>query len=120
MELNKLFAEEREIEVSGVKIKVKSLELKNISKVADAISNHFVNVDKKNSSEVILGLVKDPNALTLVLESTTNLKKDEIGRLNMAAATEILGEVIKENVDFFTSAVLPKIKKIMEGLQTGS
>lgn len=118
MELDVLFSKEKEIKVSGVTIKIRSIELQDISKLTNLMSGKIIK--GLDQTGMMLEILKDQELIVALFQATTDLKKEVILKLNMSAASEILSEVILENVSFFTTAVLPKLKKMTEGLQVGS
>lgn len=117
--LKSIFAESRKFPIAGQEIEIKSLALGDIPVALDLVMKFFdlqkSSKNEKNKNEAMLAAVqKDMPSVLKVLEVTTNLKPEDIKRLNLAAATIIIMEVVKENADFLQQNVVPAVQKAME------
>lgn len=136
MELAALLVTEKTIKVKDVEIKIKTLELENLPMLFEIMGNiwrKFSGIKNEMNKrkgpkdpphelsipEMIAVVMSEPEALSKIIESTTNIPKNMIGKLNLAATTEILEAVIAENSDFLSKEVLPKVKALVEKVMDG-
>lgn len=110
-ELSTIFCTSRKIKIADKEIEIKQIPLGEIPVVMDIVFNIFENVSTKMKTvDFIKAVRKDFSAVLKLIEVTTNLSKEEIPKINQAAAIHILSEVVEENVDFLLMHVLPALK----------
>lgn len=104
---------EKEIEIRNVCLGDLPVLIKIISKVFELKPNF-----KNKQHEIAKAVVEHFDDVLSLFLITTDLKMEDIKKLNVAAATYILGEVISENADFFTKSVVPLLANLTEKIPT--
>lgn len=113
-QLKTLFCDSREIEFAGSKIQVRNISLGDLPILVDAITKFFdQKVDMADTKQIMRAIMKDFGTILKIFSITTDLNEDQIKKLNVAAATYILGEVVKENADFFQQHVVPHLTNLV-------
>lgn len=119
-ELKSIFSDGRIIKVADRDIMIKSIELGQIPDLIDVGTKLIALLPdgKKNISkiEIAKAIGKDFGSITKLFEITTDLDESTIKKLNLAAATVILENIIKDNADFFLANVLPLVKGMATNL----
>lgn len=113
-ELETIFGVEKEIEVSGHKVKIKTLSLGDLPVVSELIEKVVAILPdfKRDANAAIIKFIKsDFQSVIKLLGATTSLDDKEVARLNPAAAVVIVSAVIKENSSFLADHVAPQIAK---------
>lgn len=119
MELATIFGIEKDLVIGEATVKIKQVELGNLATVLDIIETIFEMKSKKapGTKEILSAVTNHFDKVLKLLEVTTDLGAENVKRLNVAAATLILSEVIKENSDFFSQKVVPLLQGIAETVQ---
>lgn len=114
-QLKTLFCDSREVEFAGAKIQVRNIALGDLPVLIEVISKIFEQKTNLNDKSAIAKAVaKDFDRILKLFEITTDLKIEDIKKMNIGAATFVLGEVIKENADFFQQQVLPRLTSLVD------
>lgn len=117
-ELETIFSEGREVKIGQRVVVIKTIELGQIPVLVDIATKIYSTMGaNKDQKAAITKLVKeDFESFLQLFVVTTNLDMTEIKKLNIAAATEIFSNVVKDNADFFTQNVLPLASALKETL----
>lgn len=120
-DLNALFVTEKEADVLGAKVKIKQVTLGDLPKLITLASKHFSPVKKNQPQPELMETIKkivteDFATVCEVLASITNIPAEKIPSINIGAATLILHEIVKENLDFLQSTVIPAVNKMAESM----
>lgn len=120
MELSTIFTTDKVIKIGGRAIIIKQVQLGDIPVVLSFVGKIFE--DKKTSlNEKITKLMRDDmESVNKVFGILTDLKEDEIPKLNMAAAITIFVEIVQENADFLHQHVGPEIERLTASLKIKS
>lgn len=126
MSLDQIYAQSREIKIGQTSIKIKQITVKHVPTIMGIVSKIMSLTPKIKKGDdqariqaAIDYLASDFDSLKKVLEIGSDIAPDAIDDLNIAAATMILTEVIKENVSFFVQHVAPLLKNAVSETQTG-
>lgn len=120
-DLKSLFGEDKVVKIAGQDIKIKQIEFGNIPTILDLVDKIFGEIpDAKNNTEIALlinkALVKDFDSVSKVIITLTDLKADQVKKLNLAAATKIASEIVEVNADFLLQNVVPVAKETFQKL----
>lgn len=121
--LRTIFVEGRDYKITEDKvIKINTISVGNIPVVLNLINKYLDLVPKmKKESDknaiVMKAIVEDFDSVIKLIEITTDLSKEDIQNLNMAALALIATEVISENADFLYQHVLPAFQKVTQSLK---
>lgn len=121
-DLKNIFSEGREISIGDHKIVIKQIALGDIPTILDIVSKVFEVMPKNKQKvgdikkEILAAVSKDFDSILKVLSVTTDLSSENISRLNLGATAKIVEAVIKDNVDFFQSHVVPALQELAQNL----
>lgn len=120
MELQSIFVVDRKIKIADKEIGIKSIELGQIPEVLGIINKIYGYIPEGKTEGIgkliSQALEKDFDSVIRLFEMTTDLDVEDLKRLNIAAATIIAHEVIKENSDFLLKNVLPQVQEVAKNL----
>lgn len=113
-ELKSIFSSEVKYDITSDKsILIKEICLKDIPEALEIASK--IKFETNNLIEMLKGAFsKDHNLASKLFLITTDLKKEEIEKLNAAACILIATKVIEVNADFFAQQVVPALKGLLE------
>lgn len=115
-ELKTAFATETNFKVSDdLEIKVNLLTLEGVSRIVGKIHNAFSKMDGIENPTVkhlLVAILEEEGLPHLIMELTTNLEKQQILDLNVAASIDILAKTVELNYDFFIQAAAPRLGKL--------
>lgn len=120
-ELKSIFSSEKELSLGGKIIKIKDVTIGDIPVFMEII-NKLASKLTLEGTNLQVGLLisqaisSEFDSVLEILELTTDLSMEDIKKLNLAAATLIAHEVIKQNIDFLSKHALPALQKIKESL----
>lgn len=121
-ELSSIFSDGKKLKIGSREVLIKSIAVGDIPLILDIMTKFFevapkAKADKAQYKAIITKAVaNDFESVIKVLEVTTDLTNEEIKKLNIAAATLIVAEVIKDNADFFQGHVLPVLQGMAQSL----
>lgn len=114
-ELTTLFSEDKVIEIANTKIKIKQAETQHLpilfaigEKVAGSIGNAKSDIDI--AAQIMGVLSKDFRLVTSLIENLSDIPKDKVGKLNLAASTLIIKNIVEVNIDFLHQHLVPILK----------
>lgn len=112
MELETLFAEPKEVSIGKTKVKINQVSLGDIPLLVRLWSR--IN-PKGNLQEEVLKLSSDKESfedIKSAIVSLTDVEKDKVEKINIAALLLIITEVMKENASFLQIHVIPRVKEM--------
>ena len=118
-ELDSIFNQESELIIGGKTIKINTVGMGDIPAIVGIVTKVYdmmpalQNKDKRNAA-IIKFIQNDFESVNILLSVTTDLKKEEIKKLNPAAGALIIAKVIKENASFFAQHVAPILAEAAE------
>ena len=111
-ELNTLFAVEKTVSIFGSDVKIKQISLGDLPKVFELVEPHLKSKELNFKSIAAVLLKNDFDKVTALISDLTDIPKDKVPTMNMAASAEVLANILKENVSFLESHVVPVINKM--------
>lgn len=120
-ELQSIFSEGKTFKLANKEILIKTISVGDIPVVL-TIVNKYLEVaphlkdEKKRKAVIIKAVSEDFDSVLKILEVTTDLSKEDIKKLNLAALASISSEVIKENADFLYQHVIPAFQSTFQNL----
>lgn len=120
-ELKTLFSENKSIEVAGTKILIKEAEVQHLPLVLAIAEKVVHSVTKgQGNAEIIASVMgtlsKDFKLVLELIEKLTDIPKDKVPKLNLAASTLIVKNIIEVNLDFLHLHLTPVLSQF-KGLQ---
>ena len=121
-ELKTIFVEGREFDLLGSNVTVKTIcvgDLPAMLSVVDKVLALLpkLKTDKDRNSAILNAIKEDFDAIITLLEITTDLKKETITKLNIAALSILIAEVVKENADFLSQHVVTNLNFLFQSYQ---
>lgn len=114
-ELDSLFSNERKIKIGTEEVAIKSITLGDLPIILK-LASKFMDLTSNKKQDIKLVAMKmlteDFESVLELFEVTTDLPKDKLKKLNMAASIVILSEVVKDNADFFQQHVAPALQSL--------
>lgn len=123
MSLSSIFCDSRELKIGDKAIEIKQIQIGDLPKVLTIMEKIIGLVpeitgakksNEKMASLVLSAITKDFDSILSILGATTSLTDEEIRKLNVAATTLILTEVLKDNIDFLSQHALGAVKDLMK------
>lgn len=118
MSINDLFSEAKEVELRGVKIKIKQVSLGDLPVVTEVFSK-LLDQKKSIQDNAIHLINKDFPLVLKIIAKLTDLDESALPQLSLDAALFVLTEIAKENASFLASRLKPQIENLnkeMSGL----
>lgn len=117
-ELSTLFTEDKVIELAGTKIKIKQLETQHLQLALTIAEKVIGSLQGKDNKEIVANIcgaiARDMKLVNGLIESLTDLEKGKIQRLNLAALTLILKEIVEVNFDFLFHNMRPVLESFKD------
>lgn len=115
-QLKTLFTEDKVINIADTNIKIKEVETQHLPLVFTVVEKGMGAYAKATSNvELITSLTgviaKDFKLVLMLIENLTDLPKDKIPKLNIAASTLILKNIIEVNLDFLHLNLKPVLEQ---------
>lgn len=119
MSLDTIFAESKKITIGNKEIEIKQVAVGDLPFAVKVLSKVY-DGDKKTPviSKVTKLVSEDFPLVTNIIENLTSLNNEEIKKLNLAAAAQIVIAIAKENVDFL-SLHLPSLQENLNVAMAG-
>lgn len=112
-ELESIFAEAKTVKVGKVEVEIKQVSLGDIPLLVELYSS--AQVEGKTLQESLIAFAKNPEGLQKLQKAIfalTNIEADKVQKLNMGGLIGIVAAVIKENVDFLQTHVMPQVQAV--------
>lgn len=119
-QLASIFSSERDYEIGGKVIKIKDVTIGDIPVFLEIVNKLASAFDTDSKTDLKVGLViskaiaNEFDSVLKILQITTDLDSETIKKLNLAAATKITNEVVKQNLDFLHLHLVPALGQIKE------
>lgn len=124
-ELETIFSEGKTVKIGKKDILVKNIALGDMpvliaifSKVADLLPKK--KGQELNQTAIGLAIAQNFDDFLKLFEVTTDLKAEEIKKLNIAASVQIFAKVLGENMDFLELHVKPVVKDLIAKMESVS
>ena len=113
--LETMFTDGKEISFGDRKVLVKNVALGDLPVLLKVLAKIFELMKKEKKDQdmkatITKALSEDFDSIIQIFEITTDLKTDEIKKLNLAATAILLNKIISENADFLQRHVIPVIR----------
>lgn len=121
-ELESLFVTEKTVKIGKGEVVVKQLTVDDLPKILQIMMKVMPEKNKTfDLKAAVQKIVTDHfEEVKLLLVSLTNIETEKVGKLNLAAASMIIAEVLKENVDFLYQHVVPAIQGLTDSINQKS
>lgn len=116
-ELNTLFAVEKTVSIFGSDVKIKQISLGDLPKVFELVEPHLKSKELNFKSIAAVLLKNDFDKVTALISDLTDIDKEKIPTMNMAASADVLANILKENVSFLEAHVVPVIERMTESIK---
>lgn len=120
-DLKSLFSEDHKIKIAGTDIVIKEIKFGDLPAILGLVDKLFgeslkVSDNKEIALAINKALVKDFDSVVKLLVTLTDLKEDQVKKLNPAATIRIIEGIVGVNIDFLLQHVLPSVKSLVERL----
>lgn len=117
-ELKTLFSENKVIEIAGTKITIKEAEVQHLPLVLSIAEKLVTSFKGQGNTEVIASIMgsvsKDFKLVLELIEKLTDIPKDKVPKLNLAASTAIVKNIIEVNLDFLHLHLKPILSQFSD------
>lgn len=116
MELKSIFADSTEHELAGRKITIRQISIEDLPLVAELFSKVFEK-NKLTMQDKIMQMVRNEfENVKLLIVRLSDIKEDEVSKLNLAAMIFIIQKIIEDNASFLDQVVAPMMQEMGKSL----